>query len=275
MSPPRLLVTGGSGFLGARVVQQARTLFEVLATFLSRPCRHGVSLEIRDRDAVDRLFADFGPRVVIHTAYEKSSVGVIVNGSANIARASAACGARLIHLSTDLVFGGAKGMYAEEDSPDPVIPYGIAKRDAELAVSEACPAALLVRTSLIYGLAGDDAQSRTVLDGIAAGTAVTLFTDEYRSPVLVDDLSSALLELADLPVRGPLHVAGSERLSRHELGVLIARRHGADESRLVSSTIAASGTLRPPDCSLDCSRAQSLLRTRLRGAREVLSGKAA
>ena len=78
----------------------------------------------------------------------------------------------------------------------------------------------------------------------------------------VGDLAAALLELAALDVAGPLHVAGADAVSRHGFAELVARR--PIRSGLAPDT-------RPLDCTLDSSRARPLLRTRLRGVREVLS----
>ncbi len=271
MSRPRLLVTGASGFLGATVMQQARAHYDVLGTYLTHACAGAVALDIRDGHAVRRLCRAFQPQAIVHTAYEKSSTDVIVAGSARIAEAATAQGARLVHLSSDLIFDGTRGRYSEADAPAPLLAYGAAKLAAEEAVRAACPAAVLVRTSLIYGLDGTDAQSRMVLEGARSGRPVNLFTDEWRSPVLVDELAAALLELAARDARGPLHVAGAERLSRYDLGLLLARFHGAPTHTLVATTAEAAGMLRPKDCSLDSTRAERLLGRRLRGAREVLA----
>ena len=269
----RLLVTGASGFLGAHVVAAAKEKFETFAAFFSHPITGGIHVDIRDEAMVRRVIAEVRPDTVVHTAYDKADTGAfsaIMLGSTNVAAAAHAQGARLIHMSTDVVFNGTKGWYTETDRLDPVTDYGKAKAAAEQAVLLAAPEALLVRTSLIYGLAGDDPHSRFVLDGARAGRPVTLFADEYRCPILVGDLAQALLELVSLDVRGPLHVAGADRLSRHEFGALIARYHGVNTQTLVATTADAVGILRPKDCSLDSSHAQALLRTRLRGASEVL-----
>ena len=77
----------------------------------------------------------------------------------------------------------------------------------------------------------------------------------------MDDLAAALLELAGLDIAGPLHVAGADAVSRAEFAELVARRSGGDRHGAAD---------RPLDCSLDSSRAQALIRTRLRGVREVL-----
>lgn len=122
--------------------------------------------------------------------------------------------------------------------------------------------ARLVHVSSDVIFAGTQAAARGESD-------VAFYADEIRSPIAVDDLAAALLELAAMPdVRGPLHIAGPDAVSRLEFAQLVARRHGLDGGGL-RSTDRPPG--RPGDLTLDCSRAVALLRTRPRGVREVLA----
>jgi dTDP-4-dehydrorhamnose reductase len=252
-----LLVTGGSGHLGRELLRQSPG-----AVGASR--RSGVRLDVRDADAVQAAFAELRPAVVIHTAYDMGDRATTYGGAAAVARAAATVGARLIHLSSDVIFDGEKGApYVEEDEPSPVTDYGRDKAGAERAVREAHPDALIVRTSLMYGGAEPGRHERS-----AADPDSVFFTDEVRSPVHVGDLAAALLELAARDDSGILHVAGAEPLSRYELARLLA----PDPERVRSSTIEESGLVRPRDCTLSSARAAALLRTRLRGARQVLVG---
>lgn len=239
-------MTGATGYLGSELLR----------------LRHDASrerVEVRDAAAVCDLFERVRPDVVIHAAYRQDEEDVNTVGSENVACAAAAVGARLVHLSTDVVFDGRKGApYVEDDPVSPVTDYGRAKAEAEERVATACPEALIVRTSLLVGGA-DATPSKHELAALEPGT---WFANEIRSPVQVTDLANALLELAELDVTGLLHVAGADGVSRAELAELVARR---------PVETAEAPPTRPLDCRLDSSRAQALLRTRLRGVREVLA----
>ena len=237
-------VTGATGYLGSELVRL-------------RPDASTERVDVRDAAAVRELFGRVRPDVVIHTAYRQEDASVNVEGSENVARAAAATGARLVHVSTDVVFDGRKGTpYVEDDPLSPVTEYGASKAEAERRVAAAHPEALIVRTSLIVGGVQPSKHE------LAATRPGTWFTNEIRSPIQVTDLAEALLELAELDVAGPLHVAGADALSRAELAELIARRPVAT---------AEAPPTRPLDCRLDSSRAQAMIRTRLRGVRGVLA----
>jgi len=243
----RVHVTGATGTLGSELLRL-------------RPDASAERVEVRDAAAVRELLERLRPEVVIHTAYRQDgpdAQAINVDGAENVARAAAAIGARLVHLSSDVVFDGRRGVsYVEEDAPSPVTEYGRTKAEAELRVAAAHPEALLVRTSLIYG--GPQPSKHELA---AHDPALTFFTNELRSPVQVGDLAAALLELAALGVSGPLHVAGADSVSRAQFAELIVRRPVAS---------ADAPPMRPLDCTLDSSRAQAMIRTHLRGVREVL-----
>lgn len=231
-------------------------------------------LDIVDPDAVDALIDEFRPDAIIHTAYRQSGPLMWVTtawGAAHVAWAAARHGARLVHLSSDALFDGRSGPYDEDAPPHPLTPYGAAKAAAEMAVAVAAPDAVIVRTSLIVRRDHPDQHSRMVLDIAAGKRSDILFTDEYRCPIAVEDLADAVLELATLSYRGVLNVAGADAVSRHELGQLVAARHGVDPAALPQGTVAGLGLVRPTDVRLDCARARGLLSTPLRGIREYLA----
>ena len=177
----RIHVTGATGFLGSELLGLA-------------PAATGDRVEVRDAAAVLALLERVRPDVVIHTAYRQDGDGareIVVDGSENVARAAVTVGARLIHVSTDVVFDGRKGFpYVEEDRRYPCTEYGRAKADAEVRVTDVAPDALIVRTSLIVGGPGHDPSKHEL---VAREGAATFYDDEIRSPIQVGDLAAALL----------------------------------------------------------------------------------
>jgi len=272
---PRILVTGASGQLGGAVASAARAAgWEVAGTALTRAGWR--TLDVRDAGAVRALVGDVAPDAIVHTAYVQHGDGALAvnaGGAGNVAAAARAVGARLVHVSSDAVFAGDGARpLREEDAVAPVTAYGATKAAGEVAVGAADPSALLVRTSLLLGGPGapPSPHERLALAAARGEEHVTFFTDEIRSPVQVDDLAAALLELAAQPgLAGPLHVAGADAVSRLELARLMVAAAGLDPGAL-------AGAPAPPDrprcCPLDCGRARAVLRTRLRGARELYAG---
>jgi len=232
---------------------------------------HG-PFDVTSPASVAAVFEEARPSAVVHT------VGVLGNsasgspgrnwavnavGAAVVARAAAAHGARLVHVSSDAVHSGRPEPYTEADDPSPVFPYGAAKAAAEVAVAAVAPDAAIVRTSLLVsgGVRPLSKYERFALALARGEAAGVLFTDDVRCPVAVDDVAAALVELAGSDFAGVLNVAGPQPLTRYDLGVLVARRHGVDPSRLPAGTIAATGLTRPGCLRLDCTLAGRVLGT--------------
>jgi dTDP-4-dehydrorhamnose reductase len=268
-----LLITGSSGYLGGELARQAP---EAVGTYLTAERPGAVQLDVRDADAVARLIDELRPDAVIHTAYSEAADdaarAVNVDGARNVARAASEVGARLVHVSTDLVFDGELGRpYTEDDAPRPIMEYGRQKLAGEEAVREEHADALVVRTSLIYGGAEPSRHERLVLEAADGGNDARFFSDELRSPVHVGDLAAALLALAADKATGVLHVAGADGVSRYEFARLVAAAAGRDPEALGSALSAEHPEPRPLDCRLDSSRARAREGIKLRGVRGFLT----
>jgi dTDP-4-dehydrorhamnose reductase len=195
---------------------------------------------------------------------------VTVDGAANVAAAAARVRARLAHVSTDVIFSGRLGRpYRETDRPDPVTEYGRFKVEAEAAVAERAPGALVVRTSLLLAGRRPSRHEEVALEAADGRAPYPFYDDEVRCPIAVADAAAALVELAHSPVHGPLHVAGSDAVSRYELACLVATANGRPTGAIPSKSGALADG-RPADCRLDTSWSRNLLSARPRGIRHVL-----
>ncbi|MPZ24978.1 MAG: sugar nucleotide-binding protein [Micromonosporaceae bacterium] len=271
----RILVTGATGLLGRRVFRRAAAAgYAVVGTYFVRSTSAADEwLDIRDRAAVRDTVQRVRPDAVVHTATgrDRNDWRTIADGAANVAVAAAAAGVRLVHVSSDAVFSGRDTYYDETALPDPVNRYGAAKAAAETAVRAVAPDAAVVRTSLILGDDGGSPHERLTHGLVSGRNDGALFTDDIRKPIYVNDLADALLELAANDYRGVLNVAGTDPISRYDLGVLVAVRDGLDPASIPAARSAELDPSRPTDVQLRLDRAESVLRTRLRGAHEFMA----
>ncbi|MER0476901.1 sugar nucleotide-binding protein [Streptomyces sp. Edi2] len=266
------LIIGGSGFLGAELIRQARAAgHPTAATYATKPGDASQAvwhpLDLREAGRLDAVMAEVDPHIIINASSGGADWAITAVGPIQLAMVAAKRGTRMVHVSTDAVFSGARVHYDESALPDPITPYGAAKAAAETGVLAVHPKAVVGRPSLIIGH-GRSVHERLV-HKLASGTVDgALFTDDIRCPVHVADLAAALLELASSDASGIHHLAGPDALSRHELGTLIARRDGLDASRLPTGLRADSTLPGALDVRLDSQATQRILRTTLRGARQ-------
>ena len=282
----RVLVTGGSGFLGSEVAARAVSRHdEVFATHRVTPpspavAAQWVCVDLADAGAVERMMVALRPEVVIHTAYRTGGPRAhldTVEAAGHVARAAVTVDAALLHVSSDVVFSGRDRVPLAEGHPTaPVSGYGRLKLRAEEEVLAAHPGAIIARTSLIYG--GPDhrgPQERLVVTALEDPSSVTFHTDEIRCPVYVADLAWALLALVDGDARGIWHVAGPRAISRLELARGLARSLGGDPGVLRGGPTPEpppGGPVRPRHLHLDSSRFEAGFGPILRDPAQVLGG---
>jgi len=280
---PRLLVTGANGYLGRRVCRRAQAGWVVHA--LVGP--HGESkrddnrlrCDIRDAAEVEVTLRTVRPDAVIHTAAvnpggpEEAMISVNASGTRNVAESSASIGARLIHVSTDVVHDGTRAPYDDTAEPTPLYTYARSKAEAEQEVITAHADAVIVRTSLIYGLDQMDRGIATLARRLAAGQRLQLYSDSLRQPIWVETLAEALLRLARLPHVGTVNVAGGQILSREHFIRKTLTWWGVEHEGSVDTIrVADLADPHPLDLTLRLERAHRWLGMRLPGVDEVLAG---
>lgn len=267
------LITGGAGLLGKTLIRLATTPFTLTATQRTSPVLEvpAVTLDLTDASAVNQMFNQVHPELVIHTAYEMNQEESIVAATRNVATACAATGAGLIHLSTDALFDGRHAPYQERDNPSPITQYGRWKAAAEEIVQRLVPFSTIIRTSLITEFAPLDPRSAWVATALRHNDPITLFVDELRCPITPHDLAAQIWEIARLPDarrEGVWHLVGPEVLSRYALGVLIAAYEGLNPNGITPAL--TDPLVRPRDLRLSTNRADQILTTRPRSISTLL-----
>ncbi len=154
-----------------------------------------------------------------------------------LALARAAKDVPFVFLSTDYVFDGEAGPYAEDEAPHALSVYGQTKLDGELAILREHPNALVLRTTTVYG---PDPQKKNFLYTLTrvlnAGNTMRCPTDQLATPTHVDDLATATLKLLEQGATGLVHVAGPQFLSRYEFAQIACEILGLPTDTLQSLT---------------------------------------
>jgi len=197
--------------------------------------------------------------------------------------AMAATGIPLVQLSTDYVFDGAAGPYAEDDPVNPLSVYGRVKLESEPVALSGSPRSLVVRTMWVWGEArtpgGGAKKSFTdfVRETLAAGQPVRAVTDQYGHPTDAADLARALWALLAHGCSGVYHAAGAERVNRLEWARAVARRYGLDASLIRPLTTPELGlpAARPLRSGLRCDKLARDTGFTLRGLTEQLAERPA
>jgi dTDP-4-dehydrorhamnose reductase len=269
----RILITGASGLLGANLLLAAQAKHAVTAVSHRQRLRLAaatcVQADLTQPQAAVDLVRTARPDAVIHCAAltdvelceANPEVAERLNSEvpASLARACAQAGTRLTHISTDAVFDGAKGAYAEDDAALPINVYGTTKLRAEQAVLAALPSATVIRTNL-FGWNAQPKLSLTewFLQKLRSGETCTGFTDVHVTPLAADDLADWILRLLALNVSGVLHVAGGEAVSKYDLGCRVAQAFGLDASPIRKGSVddARLRARRPHRLNLNVGRAE-------------------
>ena len=243
----KVLVTGASGLLGKELVRELLSRgYTVVAVYNRNPIGIEsnelvkVKLDITNRATLEDLILKMQPNIIVHAAAYTDVDGcelrkdlawrVNVEATRSIVKAARIVKSYLIYISTDYVFDGEKGMYREEDIPNPVNYYGLTKLIGEEIVKSSELEHIIIRTSAIYGVGGSKKSfAEFVAEELSKGRKVYALYDQYISPTLNTLLAQALMEVIELRLSGVLHIAG-ERMNRYKFALKIAEVLGLSKS---------------------------------------------
>jgi dTDP-4-dehydrorhamnose reductase len=275
----RVLITGGSGQLASDLAERLGDRCDVQA-----PGR--AELDITDEAALTATFERLRPALVFNCAAfhnvdvcegeEDRSFAVNARAVKRLAEQCADGGARLVHLSTNYVFGGDRGRpYSETDLPAPRSVYAISKLAGEHAALAYCSGALVVRSSGLYGRHGSKSKGgnfvqRMVTRAVEEG-GLRMVADQRLTPTYTADLAESLIAAVEVGARGLLHLTNSGSCSWHEFTLTIMELAGLDVPvEAVQTVRPAGGADRPINGVLACERSRALGLAGLRAWRDAL-----
>jgi len=264
----RIVVLGGSGFVGQEVVAELGGPATAL-----RARESYIGLDARDFNDLRVKLGLWTPEVVVNCVgladvdraeIEPGEADSLNRGVVeNLVRLQTDMAFRLVHISTDYVFDGVQGGYTEQDAPRPINEYGRSKLRGEEAALRSQDS-LVIRISSPYG-AGFGARKpqffRYVMESLRSGKSVRALTDQRVTATYLPDLARAIVTLIERSARGLVHVGSEEPLTRFEFAQKIAGVVNANPG-LVHSGLRSDMTQwkapRPGDTSLDVSRSKTL-----------------
>jgi dTDP-4-dehydrorhamnose reductase len=259
MSTGLAWITGAGGLIGSYLVRAAAVQApDWRIRGLTRS-----QLDLCDAAAVRKAFQSDQPDLVIHCAALSKSPDCEADPAlawrCNVETTELlnelTATRRFIFFSTDLVFDGREGNYSETASVNPLSVYARTKVAAEKAVLD-CRGHTVVRTSLTGGVSpsGDRGFNEQLRRAWERGEETRLFTDEFRCPIAAAATASLIWKMVQLRLEGLYHLAGSEKLSRWEIGQLLARHWKLQPRMTATSLRSYSGAPRSPDTSLNCEK---------------------
>jgi dTDP-4-dehydrorhamnose reductase len=233
----KVMITGANGQLGNDLCREP-SLTDVV------PLTHA-EIEVSDIDSVRQAFNKHKPSVVINTAaFHRTDdcetdpdTGFRVNaiGARNVAVVAQEFGCKLVHISTDYVFGGGcqnhSVPFTEFDAPVPVNIYGKSKLAGEELVQKLCSKHFIIRTSGLFGIAGASGK-----DGNFVETMVRLsqerdelrvVNDQFLSPTYTKDLAEKIAELINTEYYGVFHITNKGFCSWYEFAREILSLYGS------------------------------------------------
>jgi dTDP-4-dehydrorhamnose reductase len=274
----KIIITGGSGLLGQYLNLAASGKYDILTIYNSNPGNclrfNSAKTDLRDEDRFNKLFAEYKPNIVIHSAAitnpipnpdqsSKLYYDVNVKAAKNLAGLCEKFNSKLIYISTDLVYAGYRGSMLKEDAKlIPASLYAETKLMGEIKIHETFENYIILRTSLLYGFGLNHSRCHfhNMFEDLKNKKPVKLFIDQYRTPISLTEAAKITFEIINKDVEGEIiNLGGKQRVSRFELGEILCNEAGFDNSLLEKIRMSAVPQLpKVEDVSLNTDKLQSI-----------------
>jgi dTDP-4-dehydrorhamnose reductase len=279
----RILITGGAGLLAVNWALQMRERYNITLGLHNRKISlSGIdtrTIVLNNRDTVLEVFKDICPQIVIHAAGmtgveecendPEHAHNINVGLAENIAHVCASLDIPFVHISTDHLFAGNLPLSTETSPVSPINIYARTKAEAEARVLKACPGALVIRTNFFgWGMSYRKSFSDKIISSLREKKPITLFTNIFYTPIVIEVLVDITHQLLDKEVNGIFNVVGDERLSKYQFGKIVTELFNLDHELITAGNTSENRNLirRPKDMSLSNEKVCHLLGRNLGGA---------
>lgn len=270
MKKKRVLITGISGLLGSNVAHCLKDRYDILGLYHNRSVLiTGVetrSADLRYSMHTRSIVQQFNPDVVIHCAavanvdaceqFPELARDINVQGTANLVSILEGTHAKIIYVSTDLVYDGIKGLFKETDSTGPRNQYARTKLEGEQCVLSR-PNSVVLRTNFFgWNLFEKRSLAQWVIEELNAGHSVKGFTDAIFSSIYTFDLAELIHAVIVKDIAGIYNCASSTFMSKYDFLVDVAQQAGFDPSLIkpVSILDGSLKAMRSKNLSMDVSK---------------------
>ncbi len=276
----KIFLTGASGLLGANLMKIGSADYQMYGVYNQHKIDFDncwcAQLDLTSEGETEKMIGKVKPDLIIHCAaltdveycetYPVEAEAINVGITKNLSRIAKKLAIKFIYISTDSVFNGKKGDYTEDDTPDPLNVYAQTKLKGEKVIQSELNNYLIVRTN-IYGWNYQNKMSLAewILTKLKRKERITMFTDVYFTPVLVNDLTKVLFKMYENNIIGTFHVTGREKCSKYDFGIRLASVFGLDSKNIepISVDNFSFKAKRPKDMSLNTSKVSQLINNRL------------
>lgn len=276
----RILVVGGSGLLGHKILEKKNSRFEMYGTYFSNPFSMEnveiIKLNISDKKSCKKI-SEFKPDIIINTTaltnvdfcekFKEEAFNVNVLGTRNLAKIANQIGSKFIHISTDNVFSGKKRKYSENDIQEPINVYGQTKLKSETEAALVSDYTVL-RTCVLFGIVpfnltknrSDSIKPMNfamwVLTKMANNELLRIVKDQINTPTLADNLADVIIKISNKKLSGIFHASGLTCISRYEFTKKIAKIFRFSDKNIIPIVTKDLNqfALRPLQTCLNCDK---------------------
>jgi dTDP-4-dehydrorhamnose reductase len=237
----------GDGFLGSYLKRKLDSLgyFSILTTH--KNIHESNFLDVTNLHSIEKIIEQIKPEFMINCAAKTQvdflethpNIAYAVNsqGPENIAKLSKKYGIRLIHISTDSVFDGKKGMYAETDKPNPINVYAKSKLLGEKNIQKHSDNFVIIRTNFYGYNPNNSSLFNWILNSLNQGEKIIGYSDVFFNPVEISNLCELIVDIEKSNYNGILHVSSDKPISKYEFILEIATNLGYDTNLIFSDSI--------------------------------------